>query len=434
MSKKSSIVLLSILVAVLLFVGVCSLLPDDLAYGKYEEYHAAVNLITKGIDLGDSKYAVLTLDQGDLSDEDYATIQKGIVKTAQKRLAKLGVNSYSLKWEGEDLTVTVPDDGRTTSVFGCVEALGEFDFFSGSTYSETGAFITNEHITRASKQRYSYQDQSLWILTFHLNAEGKEEVKSYRTISSLYMTVDNDENGMQQFSCAITEDSVQIYLAADEESTVNLYIALIAGGSYLQYAPEVEEGEEAYEIELIQIDNDDATPSFANGWLICSIALAVVLVAVCAVLCVRYGVLGGATTLSIYTALLAGLLFSAFVYFNALTVWSFVALLVVIAVIAYLSIDSFANIQANYATGKTVKAAVATGFNKSIVKNLIVNGALAVLGVILWVIPTVTAFIGIVFVYGAILSVAATLGLNRLFVALLYPIHEENNAKYGLSK
>ena len=434
MSKKGSIVLLSILVAVILFVGVCSLLPDDLAYGKYEEYHAAVNLITKGTDLGESRYSIYTLDQGELSDADYATIQKGIIKTAQKRLAKLGVHSYSLSWEGENLTVVIPDDGTTTLIFGCVAAIGEFEFFTGSSYSSTGAFVSTEDIARATKQHYSYQDQSLWILTFHLKADSKNVLKNYSKITSLYLAVDKDGDAMQQYSCSVGDGEFRIYLDEASESTVDRFIAMISSGSYMQYVPEVEDAEEEYELKLIQIDNDTLAPSFASGWLICSIVLSVVLLAVGAILVVKYGVLGGATVLSIATVLIAGLLFSAFVYFNAITIWTFVALIVVIAVMAYLSIDSFANIKANYATGKTVSAAIKTGYNKSIVKNLIVNGAMLVLGVILWVIPTVTTFVGIVLTYGAVLSVAATLGLNRLYTALLYPIHEEDNVKYGLSK
>ena len=55
------------------------------------------------------------------------------------------------------------------------------------------------------------------------------------------------------------------------------------------------------------------------------------------------------------------------------------------------------------------------------------NGAALLLGVILWLIPTVvTAPLGNVLVYGAVLSFVATMLLNRIFVALVTPLVEDN--------
>ena len=157
------------------------------------------------------------------------------------------------------------------------------------------------------------------------------------------------------------------------------------------------------------------------------------ILAVAVVLILRYKVLGIAATLAIATVLVAELYFAAFVYFSILNIWAIVGVVISIAVAAYLSVDSFAKIQESYATGKTVKSSISTGFNKALIKNAIVNGATLVVGIILWLIPTsVTAYMGIALVYGAVASAIATLGLNRLYANILYPVKEEENECYGL--
>ena len=47
MTKKTSIVLLSILAVIVLFIGVFTFIPDGLEYGEYNIYYSPLHLIQK---------------------------------------------------------------------------------------------------------------------------------------------------------------------------------------------------------------------------------------------------------------------------------------------------------------------------------------------------------------------------------------------------
>ena len=81
---------------------------------------------------------------------------------------------------------------------------------------------------------------------------------------------------------------------------------------------------------------------------------------------------------------------------------------------------------------KTFATAAYQGFRSTNIISLIAHASLLVLGIILWVIPTaVTAPMGTIFVYGAVLSFVATFGLNRLFVKFVEPFYETSGKTFA---
>ena len=79
----------------------------------------------------------------------------------------------------------------------------------------------------------------------------------------------------------------------------------------------------------------------------------------------------------------------------------------------------------NYSVARYQALSFSRDNRKDLLISLIAHGALLVLGIILWVIPTlVTAPLGNAFVYGAVLSLIVTFGLNRLFALLIVPFFD----------
>lgn len=71
-----------------------------------------------------------------------------------------------------------------------------------------------------------------------------------------------------------------------------------------------------------------------------------------------------------------------------------------------------------------------TSFKDTNIISLIAHAVFLVLGIILWAIPTlVTAPLGNVFVYGAVLSFVMTFGLNRLFALMVSPFFDAEKGK-----
>ena len=94
------------------------------------------------------------------------------------------------------------------------------------------------------------------------------------------------------------------------------------------------------------------------------------------------------------------------------------------AFMTFFTIFTFEKIRA-YNQEKTFSSSAYKGFATTNKISLIAHAALLVLGIILWVIPTaVTAPMGTMLVFGAVLSFIATFGLNRLFVKMIEPFYE----------
>ena len=101
-----------------------------------------------------------------------------------------------------------------------------------------------------------------------------------------------------------------------------------------------------------------------------------------------------------------------------------IALVLAYAFMTFFTIFTFERIRTR-ATEKTFATAAYYGFHSTNIISLIAHSAMLVLGIILWVISTaVTAPMGTILVCGALLSFAATFGLNRLFIKLVEPFYE----------
>ena len=140
---------------------------------------------------------------------------------------------------------------------------------------------------------------------------------------------------------------------------------------------------------------------------------------------VRYKTLGLAGMLSQLMAIVLfmyiSMLLYMVVYFN---LFAAIGLTLAYAFMTFFTIFTFEKIRA-YNQEKTFSSSAYKGFATTNKISLIAHAALLVLGIILWVIPTaVTAPMGTMLVFGAVLSFIATFGLNRLFVKMIEPFYE----------
>ena len=106
MTKNTSIVLLSIFTALILFVGVFSFLPGGLQYGQYNEYNSPSSLIQLGADLGQSVKGVYNVE---LVEDDETSTLENVQKVLNNRLGS--VYSYyntPISAEGSVLEISIP--------------------------------------------------------------------------------------------------------------------------------------------------------------------------------------------------------------------------------------------------------------------------------------------------------------------------------------
>lgn len=411
MTKKTSIVLLCLITVVVLFLGVFAFIPDGLEYGEYNEFYSPYTLIQKSGMFGDTVKATyqLKLDEG----TDFNHV-KSVLKN---RLEKVyGYYSVDITEKEGVITVNLPvtansNNATETSILSSVTQQGKFEILStvypnsGSmpSYDEKAVVLTSEHLRGATTRNYSNNGYTYYICQAKLTSEGADLVKKAKlTDGSLYCYA-VDETVV--FAAAYQKGQFQIY--GTSQDNTNLLASIIKSGSL--------------NATLTQLEVDDVENNL--GWLFAAI-MGVVILATFVFFAVRYKTLGLAGVLSQLIAVVLFMYVAGLIYMSTFNLFAAIGVVLAYAFMTFFTVFTFERIRER-ATEKTFATASYQGFRSTNIISLIAHGALLVLGIILWVIPTaVTAPLGTVLVYGAILSFAATFGLNRLFVKFVEPFYE----------
>ena len=150
------------------------------------------------------------------------------------------------------------------------------------------------------------------------------------------------------------------------------------------------------------------------GWIF-SVVMGVIVLASFIFFAVRYKTLGLAGVLSQLIAIVIFMYFAGLVFIPMFNIFAAIGVALAYLFMTFFTVFTFEKIR-KYSESKTFNASMYKGFADTLKVNLIAHAAFLVSGIVLWVIPTaVTAPLGCVMVYGAVLSFAATFGLNRLF-------------------
>ena len=407
MTRTTSIVLLSIITVIVLFFGIFSFI-GTFEVGEYEIYYSPSVLIQKSNALTDSVEAhyLVELDEGV---DSFAAAQKTIKARLRSAYGYYGVG---IVYNSTDNTVSirVPKTNNkaktnVNDILKNVVANGNLEILNSSSYSEDGVVLTQEHFRRARVRSYVSGSNTWYLVEIKLTSEGVELADSNlagsTTLSNMF-AIDGKTVSYFDYSGG----RVRLYAHSQEDA--KLFASYINHGT----------------LKATLTDGEPQKDVNGNGYIFL-IVLGVLFVASVVFLAVRYQDLGLVAALGQLFAAVIFTIFAGLVYLEMLNIFAAIGIVLVYAFMTFFTVYTLEKIRAYLNDGKTYTSARYKGFLDSWKLNLIAHGALLVLGVILWVIPTlVTAPLGNVLVYGAILSFAVTFGLNRLFTHMLSPFHE----------
>ncbi len=398
MTKTASTVILILFIAVLAFVGVFTFIPE-FEYGVYGEFYSPSTLIQKSNLFSNTLSTTYSVEL----DEDVEVAQ--VQKIISKRLSSIyGLYGADISAEDKTLTVTIPEiahnsDGLTAdSAMEAVTVRGVLEIVTSTTYSDDSVVLSSEHFKNASTRQLVSQGTTYYVAIVNLNSDG---VKAAKSLSTIYAAVDGT-----------VAYGAQLYT----ENTLYLF------GSSMTDAKEIASyvNNGALQAELNLVDSA-INESLAELFLL--IGIAVVMLALVVFYVVRYKALGWVAVLSQLFTIVVATVVAGLVHLEVLNLFAVIGLLLGIALQTYFTVYAFDNISAY--EGSTFASAKHKGFAKSNKLNLIVHGIVLVVGVVLWLIPTVvTAPLGNVLVYLAVLSFVATMGLNRLLAQIFEPFIE----------
>ncbi len=422
MTRTTSIVLFCIITAIVLFFGVFAFLsiPDGLDYGTYGEFYSAYDVIQKSglfTDTTRSTYQT-KLNEG----VEFRSVQK----TINARLQSI-YGYYSIDIGNKDglTTIIMPKTApighrinaqrpSANAILSAITAVGKVEILStaysqDAKYEEDKVVLSNEHLRKARTQTYAQADQTFYICEVKLTGEGAKLASKNLTENSQYVCA---IDGVVRTSVAVfavyTNGNLQIY-GADKlgSKTATSYI---------------NNGMLGAELTLDETGDTDVVNK--TSWVYAAV-MGVIVLATFVFFAVRYKTLGIAAILSQLMAIVLfmyiSMLLYMVVYFN---LFAAIGLTLAYAFMTFFTIFTFEKIRA-YNQEKTFSSSAYKGFATTNKISLIAHAALLVLGIILWVIPTaVTAPMGTMLVFGAVLSFIATFGLNRLFVKMVEPLNE----------
>ena len=179
---------------------------------------------------------------------------------------------------------------------------------------------------------------------------------------------------------------------------------------------------------MTSIESPDVINS--TSWVFAAV-MGVIVLGTFVFMAIRYKVLGIAGILSQLIVSVAFVYALAYIYISMFNLFAAIALVLAYAFMTFFTVFTFERIRTK-SEEKTFATAAYQGFRSTNIISLIAHASLLVLGIILWVIPTaVTAPMGTIFVYGAVLSFVATFGLNRLFVKFVEPFYETSGKTFA---
>ena len=406
MTRTTSIVLLSIITVIALFLGVFSFIPSFFV-SDYELYHSPSSLIQKANGFTDSVEAhyIVELDEGV---KNFNAVERVI--RARLRGA-YGYYGTAISYEDGIATIKVPtrnNENKTNvdEILKSVVANGKLEILNSSSYSEDSVVLSQKHFKRATVKGYVNGENSWILVEIKLTKEGTSlantDIGTSVTSLSYYFAVDGQTNSYYDYS----NGTIRLYCHAQEEA--KLFASYINHGT----------------LNATLTDGEPQVEKEGLGYVY-FIVIALLFVASVVYLTIRYKDLGLVASLGHLIALVVFTIFAGLVYMEMLNVFSAIGIILAYAFMVCASTYTLEKIRTYLESGKTYASARYKAFVDTNKLSLIAHGGLLVLGIILWVIPSVvTAPLGNVLVYGAILSFVATFALNRLFTHWLSPFHE----------
>ena len=427
MTTKTKKILVALLLCFVLLVTVClgvfCFIPnfDVNDYGDYFQSFSTV--LQKSMSFTNSAKAKYSVKL----DEDVENVDV-IINAIQTRLAKAyGYYGSKVDYDKQSglLSIQIPVSNNTNTkaqhseytVLKNITVNGKVEILNATypgTYSEDSVVLTQEHFRRASIQSYVREDATMYVCKVKLTREGKQLAKSLETGTAYTCALDGEAETWFYY----TGNEIDIYYAFTDETqsaaSARAMLGFISSGSLGGTLTQEGDGIEIVENNL--------------GWVFL-LVFGLIVLASFVFFAVRYKMLGIIPILMQALVVFVFIFFGAIVYLEIFNVAMAVGVILAYLFMSFFTAFTFEKMRTRMQE-KSYSWARYTSFQDSMMISGIAHAALLVLGIILWVIPTVvTAPLGNAFVYGAILSFIVTFGLNRLFALMVSPFYEDNSQK-----
>ncbi len=429
MTKKKSIFLLIIVSVLLAALAVASFARFPVGIYDYNSFLGAISL---DYDVeGGTAYTLTVSEKNTESIKDV----KDVTDILDARMSALGYQTYEIETlkdmtEGvKDYKIRIVTKGseNLANDIATVTAYGAIEFFGGTTEDPNTAIMTEKSVIDDAKY-VEYDDgvnEPSHQVQVTLTDYGYDELSSAidSADGTYYLKISLGEQVLlnEEFSKDIIQEKTFLLTSDSMESAVRMALQLKTGG--LKYKYDVSEAEAV------------APVLGENTKLFAVISIAAMLVAAMVFFAIKYKGYGVIAALSLIFFFMATI--SMLVAIPGITVslaGVFGGILAGVLAIDGLII-TIKRITEENALGKTVKAAIKTGYKRSFFPILNTNVIAVVIGLAL--VALTTGFVrnfAIVFSIGVAISFISTVLISRMFVTLILPLLKKPEKFLKLNK
>ena len=423
MSKLKSSIILGIIVfftAILAILDFASFKIPFVKNGIYD-YNSIGSTIGLGIDLKGGYAAVLTPKYNDEQQDDIDALFEGAVDILQTRLENKGYTEATITIQGvgdaREIRVEIPEVEDADEVLKVIGSSGKLTFVdSADTVYLEGSDIQNSYA--------SYDENNLPVVVLEFTSQGVSKFSNATqklTGQTMYVKLGDDVISSPTVNEQITNSSAQITgLESFEEAET---IAAVINAGKLDF--EFEIGSTG---RISASLGENALPASV-------IAGAIGLVIIFAIMIFFYRGMGIASSLSltIYTVVMIVLL--ALVPWVQLTLPGIAGIILSIGMAVDANVIIFERIKEEYASGKTVKSAIKTGFKRAFVTIFDSNITTVLASIVLWILcPGSIKGFAITLLLGILLSMLTSIVIMRGILNLICNISGNKSSFLGLKR
>ncbi len=441
MKKRKAISLLTILS---IFLALLTMLTFARFPIGTKDFNGILGSIELDSDLGNAyAYTLVYSDDnvGSVTDIDEVT------DTLKTRLSILGYKNPSIKTvksssEGvkdHDIVITLPASideygnpnvEKLTSDVNAVKAYGELALYAGTSENPTTRILEDKEIVKGASYTGAYVDENgetKYSAVINFTSEAykfiKEQIKTAEGESATYyLTIKlGDENILNgSLSSETFVDSNLSIVNSDEANLKQNVLKISTGG--LPYI---------YDVTYAEV-----TPSLGeNAVMVSAVAICVTVLFIMAALIAFYRGFGLAGALSAFAFILVEVAMLVAVPGIKLSMSGVIGIIASTILTGFGLILTSKKITAEYATGKTVKAAVKFGYKKAFRPVLLSNLLAGIAGLLIFILAGGAAInFGITLGIGAVISFIATTLLSRLYISIFMPLVKNPEKFFNMNK
>jgi len=426
MSKRKSLILLPLLLILIVAVAFICFVPFNIPgvyNGQPYRWNGIAQTISQGIDLKGGYYVVLEAKAKDSADD---TAQDELLDKAvtilQARLDKKGyteavITTQDTASANPKVRVEIPEVDNANEILQIIGSTGELCFTNAEN---TKTYLTGDDVVKAEVVM-SQQDASKYAVSLEFNEEGAKKFAAATgelTGSSMSIYLGDDLISSPSVSSQINSNTAIIESFETQEEADSIASVIDSGALPLEFS--------VSEAQLISATlGEDA---LKNSLIAGAIGIAIIFI----ILIIFYGGFGLAACIALVIYVLVLIMLLAFVPGIQLTLPGIAGILLSVGMAVDANVVIFERIKEEYAAGKTLTAAIKSGFGRAVITVIDANVTTLIAAIVLWIVcPGSVKGFAITLFIGVLLSMVTAIFVTRGIINLFRPLcKKEKEAKF----